>query len=522
MLASILNFILFLVFIYLILYGVYLFTVNLKAFLSAKKFLSGNAPKISDTDKKNRICVIIFANSKSKRLEPLLQAVNNQTYDKQNYSCQVVFAKDSNSLMYTPDCMAGAQIHCIENPEYFTKNKALNLFTEKLLVTSKFDVFVFLGADRMINSSYLSNINAAFNKPGSGIYTGRNTVIPLKNDKSLKSNVISAKQNFKNNTVFIARRMFDLASVIDSENCAISADILEKTGRVCLETPEDELKYSLFLASNGIKPVFSPYIETFTDARHYNPTTAGIGLRISLFKYYLKLLIGKPWYFIEFTLSLLQPNVAVVILLYLTLCFCSFKFISSIGMKYILHLGIFYLFVWILGLTASKFSLKKILFFAFYPFYSLGLNFKKMTGDISKKALKYTISEEKNVKSATLDTYVTDGTKNVMCKMDLISDDGMRRVILRFRKKRLISDESIRMCDAVSNISKKVSTHGLSLKVCQNCKYFKALQDGTVDLLKGTCCRAGDDETETFETLIWNNCNYFIPAVNNIIENFKK
>ena len=152
MLSSILNFILFLAFIYLFLYGIYLLTVNLKALLSKKKFLNGEYTlQESEEFKRNKLCVVIWANSKSKKLETLLKALNEQTYGKENYSVHVIYAKDSNSLLYTPHFMSGAQIHCIENPEFFKKNKALNTFLSKLIADSKFDAYVFLGADWFVN-----------------------------------------------------------------------------------------------------------------------------------------------------------------------------------------------------------------------------------------------------------------------------------------------------------------------------------------------------------------------------------
>lgn len=520
MLASILDFVLFVIFVYLILYGIYLLSINAKAIISSKSFLFENSPdKFKNQHiKKNKICIIIFANSKSKQLEPLLQALNEQSYDREYYSVHCIFAKDSNSLLYTPDCISGAQIHCIENPEFFKKNKALNLFIEKLIQNSKFDAYAFLGADRYVMSDYVENVNIALNKTKSQILTGKTTVVPEFKNHLIRAKVIEAKQEFKNNTVNIVRRMFNLASVIDSDNCVITSDILEKTGRICFETREDELKYSLFLASNGIKPLYSPFIETVVEAQTYNPITAGFGVRVSLFRYYSKFLFRKPWYFIEFVLSMLQPNVAVVAILYFLLLYSSFKFISTINIKCIFHLGIFYLIVWFLGFFASKLNPLKAFLFILYPFYSFAFNFKKITKDISKRALLKTITEEKNIKSATIDAYVTDGIRNIMCKMDLISEDGMRRVILRFRKKRMISDESIRMYDAISNISKKIENHGAVLKVCQNCAYFKTVQDGTVDLLKGICYAHMGKNLKEFETLIWNRCNNFkIRPAENVI-----
>lgn len=526
MLASLINFILFLAFVYLVIYGVYLLTINLKSLLSSNSFLYENSPENYKNGelKNNKLCVIIFANSKSRRLEPLLHALNEQTYGKENYSVHVIYAKDSNSLLYTPDCMAGAQIHCVENPEFFKKNKALNAFMEKLIQGSKFDACVFLGSNRYVMSNYLECVNITLNKTQSSVITGKCTVVPEFKNHLIRAKVIEAREEFKNNTQNIARRMFNLASIIDSENCVITSDILEKTGRVCFETKEDELKYSLFLASNNIKPLYSPFVETIIEAENYNPVAAGFGVRFALFKYYLKLLFKKPWYFVEFVLSLMQPNIAVVFILYFVLLYSSFRFISSIGMKYILHLGVFYAAVWAIGLLASRLNPLKILFLLFYPFYSFTFNFKKMTRDISKKAIQRTITEEKNIKSATMDAIVTDGKKEAVCKMDLMTEDGMRRVILRFRKKRVISDESIRMYDAVENISKRIKSHGYTLKICQNCANFTSTQDGTVDLLKGVCkANTTGENPETFETLIWNTCNCFYakPAVN-VMDNLNK
>ena len=240
MLSSILNFILFLAFTYLFLYGIYLLTVNLKALLSKKKFLNGEYTlQDSEEFKRNKLCVVIWANSKSKKLETLLKALNEQTYGKENYSVHVVYAKDSNSLLYTPDCMSGAQIHCIENPEFFKKNKALNTFLSKLIADSKFDAYVFLGADRFVNQYYLENVNYSLNTCNSKVITGKTTVVPEFKNHMLRAKIIEARQEFKNNTVNIARRMFGLSSVIDSDNCVIDSDILEKTGRVCFETRED-------------------------------------------------------------------------------------------------------------------------------------------------------------------------------------------------------------------------------------------------------------------------------------------
>lgn len=525
MLSSILNFILFLIFAYLLLYAIYLLLINIKALFFSKKFLKEISPEnfITDDIKKNKICVIIFANSKTKNIDELLKALNEQTYEKENYSVQVIFAKDSNSLVYVPDCMSGAQIHCVENEEFFKKDKALNLFIEKLIPTSKFDAYLFLGVNRFVPSEYLSNVNIALNNNKTGVITGKVNIVSEFKDTSIVSRVVEARQEFKNNTLNIAKRMFDLGAVIDSENCVMRSDILEKTGKICFETREGELKYSLFLASNSIKPEYYPYMETYVESQYYNPASAGIQTRLKLFKYYLRLLINKPWYFKELILSLLQPNAAIVLFLYLIVLYSSFKFISSIGIKYVLHLGILYLIVWTIGLFASKLHPVKIFVFVLYPFYSFWFNLRKFTKEVSKRAIQRAIAEERDVKSTTRDAIVTDGKKDVLCKMDLMLEEGMRRVVLRFRKKRVISEGCIRMCDAIENISGRIKAHGLTLKICNNCSHYRMIQDGTVDLLKGKCVAGGKKMDDAPDTLIWNRCEHFmLKEATNVFDNINK
>ena len=109
--------------------------------------------------KENRLCVVIWASSKHKKLEELLESLNNQTYSKQNYSVHVIAQREKDSVNFLPECVHGAIIHYIENPEYFSKDKAVSMFVEKLLPENKFDAFVFVGADRIVPQNYVEYIN---------------------------------------------------------------------------------------------------------------------------------------------------------------------------------------------------------------------------------------------------------------------------------------------------------------------------------------------------------------------------
>ena len=67
------------------------------------------------------------------------------------------------------------------------------------------------------------------------------------------------------------------------------------------------------------------------------------------------------------------------------------------------------------------------------------------------------------------------------------------------------------MVDAIKELSEKLDDFGLSLKICQRCKYFQPLIDGSTNMIKG-CCKCqfpGRVEGDIIPTLVWNTCPRF-------------
>lgn len=505
---AIVNLILIVLFVYLIIYCIYLLTLNIKSF-GAKDFLTEQKYNQQMNLTQNNLCVIIWATSKNKYLHELLAALSSQSYPSTHYEVHVILQRDNESMPTFSEGAYRAQIHNIENPDFFSQDKAVTTFIERLIPEHQYDAFVFLGADRMVKGDYLENVNKCITKES--IVTGKLSVTSRSKifSKNLKCHILNAKQKFTNNTLEITRRIFELCTTIDSDNCVIGADIIEKTGRVCFETRNDELKYSLFLASNDLKPTYCPFIESSIDAEYFDATCASVSQSFSLLKYYAPLLYKKPWYFVEYVLSILKPSLLFTLGTYLLVLYCSFNFLVSIPLKYVLHLGIFYGINVLMGMLASKLNIKEMFYVLLYPACILSLRYKILAKNISLKAINRQIEEDDNINSATVNAIVTDGKKDLICKLDLVSEDGMRRVVFRFNKKRFISDAHLRMYDAMSDITKRLEDKCFTLKVCQNCSFFNSSPDGTVDLLKGYCGYGAPQEQEPEErrqTLIWNTC----------------
>ena len=127
------NLVLFSLFLYILIYSIYTLTLNIKAF-GAKEYVSDTKMLLQSSSALNTRCVIIWADSTNKRLYDLLKVLDNQTYSRQNYEVHVVFKRDRENVS-VPEFAYGAQIHIIENPEYFSKDKSLSLIVQKLVKT---------------------------------------------------------------------------------------------------------------------------------------------------------------------------------------------------------------------------------------------------------------------------------------------------------------------------------------------------------------------------------------------------
>ena len=215
--------------IYLFIYCTYQLFFFIKA-RNIEKYFEMQEKTRNIVIEKRKLCVIIWATSKDKNLDKLLGALNTQSYAKENYEVHVVYQKDENDTNISRDFALGARIHNIQNPDYFSKDKAVNLFIQKMIEEQKFDAYVFLGANRMIGEKYLENINKSLTTScvlvGSKICTNENSQLA----KRLKTSIISAYLKYVNRTNNIVRSLFELPFFIDGENLVITSDVLERMG----------------------------------------------------------------------------------------------------------------------------------------------------------------------------------------------------------------------------------------------------------------------------------------------------
>ena len=82
---------------------------------------------------------------------------------------------------------------------------------------------------------------------------------------------------------------------------------------------------------------------------------------------------------------------------------------------------------------------------------------------------------------------VFDGKKYYPCRLEIVSESGLSRVIFINKRKKYRTKNHLRVVDAIREISEKLESYGYTLLLCQCCKYFKSNVDGTVNQVKGFC-----------------------------------
>ena len=488
--------------IYLFIYCIYQLFFYIKAG-NIDKFFEMHEKTRNLVIDKHKFCVIIYATHKDKNLDRLLNVLNNQSYDKENYEVHVAYQREETDTTTMRDFALGARIHNIQNPVYFSKDKAINLLIQKMIPDFKVDAYVFLGANRMVGEKYLENINKTISK--NSVIIGAKVSMNEKDQlaKKIKNAIISSYLKYTNVTKNIARAMFDLPFAIDGENCVISSDVIERMGYVALEDKDSQLEYSLDLASNNIKTTYSPYIITAVDVKNYDFSSPALKNKISLFTHYFPLLMFKNYAFKEFILFLLRPNSLCVILSYLLLVFSSIYMPHHIQQKAVILLGLFLVVNFIISVFVSKLNLSEFFWLLFYPLCLIWQKTKIYINNLTMSSIIDSRYEEENINSATINAIVNNGKKDFTCKLDLVSEDGMRKVVFREGNRFIVTDSYLRMYDALDDITYKLNAKGMTLKMCQNCKNFTLQPDGTLDCLNGKC------EISQNEILVWNGCQYF-------------
>ena len=460
------------------------------------------------TSKDSNICVVVYATGKVNTLENLVKQLKNQNYPKQRYTIYTILDKciDVPEVMLQSDL--DVNVININNLEPIGKSQAYSILAEKLSEVKNLDAYVFLDAKNYVDSDFLANVN---------FFLSRYAVfIPMINYigeyKELKfwQCVKVTYSRYISKFMMATRTKLGLTNLINTDSFVIKKSLLNKIGSFDFKDKTAEVIYTMKLAQERVPVAFVDDLKVYTGIENYDTRIPSLSKRINIF--WNNVTHSPNFLTQEYLCSLIQPNWLMCILVYMILLVHSYSFPFWVSYTTILITFIVLALAFCISLFNTKIYAKEYLYLFAYPLYSIGHiihNFPLIRGIrnfINNKSRKH------NIEKMVTDIIVTDGKRDFPCKLELISDDGLARVKFINRGKTYTTKNNhLRMVDAIRELTEKLADYGLSLKICQCCKYFQPIIDGSTNMVKGCCkCQfSGRTPGDIIPTLVWNTCPKF-------------
>lgn len=496
-------------YLYITVFTIYYILLSLVSLKSEKKI------RDKYTSKDSNICVVLYASGEAGTLEYLIRQLKSQSYDKLRYSIYVILDKVENPPEFIFQTDLGINVININNMEPIGKSQAYSILAEKLSEAPNLDAYVFMDAKNYVDSDFLENINFYLTK-----YP---VFMPMINyigeDSELKfwDSVKVTYSRYVSNFIYNARTRLALTNLLNTDAFIIKRDLLNKIGSFDFRDKISEANYTLKLANENIIVGSIKDINIYREIENYDLRIPSLSKRTEIFwQNWTKTKNIKSF---EYVTSLLIPNWLVCILCYSFLLSHTFHFggLKILGILNVNYYGILVSSILLLlGFCISLFHAgiyaKGYVYLFAYPIYSIGhivINFPPIRGIrnyIKNKNRKHIIEK------MSTDIIVTDGKQDYACKIELISDDGLARVkFINNGKTYTTKNNHLRMVDAIKELSQKLSDYSLTLKICQGCKYFQHIVDGSTNMVQGNCkCPLnGRVEGDIIPTTIWNTCPKF-------------
>ena len=471
------------------------------------------------TAKYHNMCVIVYSHNNKETLEQLVKLLKGQDYPASCYSVYVILDNCSDDSEVLLNSELNINVFNIKNMDTVGKTQAYSILIEKLSQVQGLDAFVFLDANYYVRHDFLTDVNFYLHKH-SVLSTYVEPIITRKLSFIEKIKFVYGKYI----TCFITemRARTGLSNILNSNAFVIKKSVLDKIGYLEVGDINTELKYSLEISEKGERVHFTTDLRSYSDFENFFIKYPDMSTRFELFWSYVKKFDFRFLNHTEFIFSQVAPNWLLVLLIYSWLGYYTFNVNFSIDFKTIVSQAAILIITVFAGLLIAKIKNHEIGYLLLYPAYSLGRLIYNFPPFIWTRALFKKITTPSTVEKMLVDVWVSDGKKDFPCKLELISTNGLSSVtfINMKGKKFTTKNNHLRITDALQELSAKLSEHGLSLKICQGCKYYQPNIDGSTNMIKGFCKYNFPDRVpgDILPTLLWNTCEKY--ENNNVVNLF--
>lgn len=484
-----------------------IFTIGFVA-LAVTSMRSEKKVRDKYTPKDANLCVVVYATGITNTLENLIKQLENQNYSKSNYTIYAILDKCENVSEVTLQSDLNVNVININNLEPIGKSQAFSIIAEKLKDVRNLDAYVFLDSKNYVENDFLLNINYYLTRHD--VFNPQVVYLPQETQLSFIQNIKYVYSKYCAKFILHTKTRLGLTNILNTDSFVIRKDLLNKIADFDFRDLISEVKYTLKLAQEGYSVASLSDICIYKSIDNFDYRIPSLSGRLSVF--WNEFFQAKNHKSREFLLSLVAPNWLVYVLCYYILLKHSYRFPFWISYTTILMTSLLLIVSFAVSVVNTKLSFKEFMYLILYPIDSLKRMFYNFPPVRGVRRLIQATTRKHVVEKMTANAFVTDGKVDYPCQLELISDDGLARVTFINRgKKYTTKNNHLRMVDAMREITSKLSDYGMSLKVCQCCKYFQPLVDGSTNMVRGCCnCQfQGRTPGDTIPTLLWNTCPKF-------------
>lgn len=477
--------------------------------------------------------VVIYSHNSAEAVIELLENIKKQDYPIDRVKINIILDNCNDNSSNLLEILGGAKIWRITTDQKpIGRNAAFEWFLDRTLALENTNAFVFLDSKNRINPYLLSNINNAIGE--FPVVIGR---IRHQANNAVLSIILDLYEKLNYNINLKGRSMAGFSNFLSTEILAIRQDILEKIRFINIQNQSTEMLYSILLSKAKVPMIYSDEVSVF---RREDSTLKTFALekhkefieKLKTFKYSINLLKSSADIKSkELIISILYPNDAIIFGLFCSMILISCKDAFILGIKWPHYLLYFSIITTIYTIILAKLSWLDMIIWPIKiitsPLALLGeningikLNFKKPNLKFYKPNFKFDISKlkfptfKKKKPQNITNVFVTNGTRDIPCELQIENQDGLYTSILWFNNKKTCSNKFLRAADSLSELSEKLFERNLVLKVCQNCGYFESAKEGKHDYINGSCLLGivKHGRKEPYSTQISYNCKFIIPS----------
>ena len=455
------------------------------------------------------MCVVVYASGNTDTLENLIKQLKTQIYPKQNFTIYVILDKCENISEVTLQTELKVNVITVNNIEPIGKSQAYSIIAEKLHEVQDLDAYVFLDANNYVNSDFLANVN--FYLTRYDVFNPSVVYLPQEKELSFWENVKAIYARYIHRFMYISRTQLGLTNILNSDSFVIRKSLLNKIAVFDFRNIISEVEYSIMLAKEGVNVAVIDDLKVYKSIEKFDYRIPSLSKRLSIF--WNNLFKPQTNRSREFLFSLIAPNFWTCILCYLWPLIHAHNFPSSVSYSTVMFTFALFLIVVCISMLKMHFEPKEYIYLFSYPLLSAARMLYNIPPYRGIRNMINKTTREHVVEKMSTPVIVTDGRRDIHANLELISDDGLARVtfISPNGKKYTTKNNHLRMIDAVKELTAKMSDYGMSIKVCQCCKYFQPVVDGSTNMVKGVCnCNLpGRTPGDIIPTLIWNTCPKF-------------